>query len=253
MYEILIGNKEDNILYKLKKSWTTRLLFIGCLWYIYDMFGKSGSLHIEIIFAIAIEGILLVNLFYMPLRLLGNKRIEHRVKLIFIVVADVMALHFFNATERFSIASLYRNMIAVVVISLCVTGIVVTVQKYMAVHSRSNSYKQKDFDGMTGWEFESWSAEWLGKHEFYNIKVTSGSGDYGADIICSRNGETYAVQCKKYSGKVPYRAVEEVVCAKNYYGTDRAMIFTNSELTPQADEAAKKLGVIVYDGAVILG
>lgn len=253
MYKILIGNNKDNIVNKLKISWIARILFIGCCWYLYDMFGRSGSLHIEIIVAIAIEGILLVNLFYMPLRLLGNKRIEHRVKLIFIVVADVMALHFFNATERFSIASLYRNMIAVVVISLCVTGIVVTVQKYLAVHSRSNSYKQKDFDGMTGWEFESWSAEWLGKHEFYNIKVTSGSGDYGADIICSKNGETYAVQCKKYSGKVPYRAVEEVVCAKNYYGTDRAMIFTNSELTPQADEAAKKLGVIVYDGTVILG
>lgn len=184
MYKILIGNNKDNIVNKLKISWIARILFIGCCWYLYDMFGRSGSLHIEIIVAIAIEGILLVNLFYMPLRLLGNKRIEHRVKLIFIVVADVMALHFFNATERFSIASLYRNMIAVVVISLCVTGIVVTVQKYLAVHSRSNSYKQKDFDGMTGWEFESWSAEWLGKHEFYNIKVTSGSGDYGADLIC---------------------------------------------------------------------
>ena len=48
---------------------------------------------------------------------------------------------------------------------------------------------------------------------------------------------------------VPER--EEVVCAKNYYDTDRAMIFTNSELTPQADEAAKKLGVVVCDGAVI--
>ena len=105
---------------------------------------------------------------------------------------------------------------------------------------------------MDGWEFENWSAEWLGKHGFYNVEVTKGSGDYGADIICSKNGETYAVQCKKYSGKVTYRAVEEVICAKNYYGTDRAMIFTNSELTPQADEAAKKLGVVVCDGTVIL-
>ena len=71
-------------------------------------------------------------------------------------------------------------------------------------------------------------------------------------MLCSKDGVSYAVQCKKYSGKVPYRAIEEVICAKNYYGTDRAMIFTNSELTPQADEAAKKLGVVVYDGAVIL-
>lgn len=252
MYDILIGNKKDNVIIKLQKSLTARIMFMGCVWYMYNLFGRNNRLHIEMIFLIFIMSILLLNLIYIPFRLLGDKRIGHEIKFLFVVVADVMALHFFNATERFSIASVWKNMISVVVISLCVTGIVVTVQKYMAVHSQSNSYRWKDFDSMTGWEFESWSAEWLGKHGFYNIKVTSGSGDYGADVICSKNGETYAVQCKKYSGKVTYRAVEEVICAKNYYGTDRAMIFTNSELTPQADEAAKKLGVVVYDGAVIL-
>ena len=252
MYDILIGNKKDNVVNKLKTSWIARILFIGCCWYLYDMIGRSGSMHIEIIFMIAVIGAMLVNVFYIPFRLLGDKRIEHRVKLIFIVVADVMALHFFNATERFSIASVWKNMISVVVISLGVTGIISTLYKCLAVHSQRKSFVQRDFDYMDGWEFENWSAEWLGKHGFYNVEVTKGSGDYGADIICSKNGETYAVQCKKYSGKVTYRAVEEVICAKNYYGTDRAMIFTNSELTPQADEAAKKLGVVVYDGTVIL-
>ena len=253
MYDILIGNKKDNVVNKLKTSWIARILFIGCCWYLYDMFGKSRGLRIEMIFVIAVIGIMLVNVFYIPFRLLGDKRIEHRVKLIFIVVADVVALNLFNATERFSIASVWKDMVSVVVISLGVTGIISTLYKCLAVHSQRKSFVQRDFDYMDGWEFENWSAEWLGKHGFYNVEVTKGSGDYGADIICSKNGETYAVQCKKYSGKVTYRAVEEVICAKNYYGTDRAMIFTNSELTPQADEAAKKLGVVVYDGAVILG
>ena len=252
MYDILIGNKKDNVVNKLKTSWIARILFIGCCWYLYDMIGRSGSMHIEIIFMIAVIGAMLVNVFYIPFRLLGDKRIEHRVKLIFIVVADVVALNLFNATERFSIASVWKDMVSVVVISLGVTGIISTLYKCLAVHSQRKSFVQRDFDYMDGWEFENWSAEWLGKHGFYNVEVTKGSGDYGADIICSKNGETYAVQCKKYSGKVTYRAVEEVICAKNYYGTDRAMIFTNSELTPQADEAAKKLGVVVYDGTVIL-
>ena len=197
-------------------------------------------------------GILLLNLFFIPFRLLGDKKTSRWIKLMFVVVADIVALYFFSVTEEFTIASVWKNMISVVVISLCVTGIVVTVQKYMAVHSQSNSYRWKDFDSMTGWEFESWSAEWLRKQGFYNVEITKGSGDYGADVLCSKDGVSYAVQCKKYSGKVPYRAIEEVICAKNYYGTDRAMIFTNSELTPQADEAAKKLGVVVCDGAVIL-
>ena len=126
MYDILIGNKKDNVVNKLKTSWIARILFIGCCWYLYDMFGKSRGLRIEMIFMIAVIGIMLMNVFYIPFRLLGDKRIEHRVKLIFIVVADVMALHFFNATERFSIASVWKNMISVVVISLCVTGIIST-------------------------------------------------------------------------------------------------------------------------------
>ena len=126
MYDILIGNKKDNVVNKLKTSWIARILFIGCCWYLYDMFGRSGSMHIEIIFMIAVIGAMLVNVFYIPFRLLGDKRIEHRVKLIFIVVADVVALNLFNATERFSIASVWKDMVSVVVISLGVTGIIST-------------------------------------------------------------------------------------------------------------------------------
>lgn len=101
MYEILIGNKEDNIVNKLKISWIARILFIGCCWYLYDMFGRSGSLHIEIIVAIAIEGILLVNLFYMPLRLLGNRQVRHWVKLVFIIIVDITTLFFLIIQRRF--------------------------------------------------------------------------------------------------------------------------------------------------------
>lgn len=252
MYDILIGNKKDNVVNKLKTSWIARILFIGCCWYLYDMFGRSGSMRIEMIFMIAVIGAMLVNVFYIPFRLLGDKRIGHEIKFLFVVVADIVTLSLFHATESFSIASLWKNMISIVVISLCVTAIVSTLYKCMAVHSQRKSFVNRDFDNMDGWEFENWSAEWLRKQGFYNVEITKGSGDYGADVLCSKDGVSYAVQCKKYSGKVPYRAIEEVICAKNYYGTDRAMIFTNSELTPQADEAAKKLGVVVYDGAVIL-
>lgn len=252
MYDILIGNKKDNVVNKLKTSWIARILFIGCCWYLYDMFGRSGSMRIEVIFMIFIMSILLLNLIYIPFRLLGDKRIGHEIKFLFVVVADIVTLSLFHATESFSIASLWKNMISTVVISLCVTAIVSTLYKCMAVHSQRKSFVNRDFDNMDGWEFENWSAEWLRKQGFYNVEITKGSGDYGADVLCSKDGVYYAVQCKKYSGKVPYRAIEEVICAKNYYGTDRAMIFTNSELTPQADEAAKKLGVVVYDGAVIL-
>lgn len=251
MYEILIGSKKNNVIHKLQNSWPARIMFAGCCWYLYDMFGRRTGLRIEVVFLIFIMGILLLNLFYIPFRLLGDKKMSRGVKLVFVVVMDIVALYFFNVTENFSIASIWKNMISGVIISLCITGIIMTLCKCSAVHSQRSRFEHENFDCMDGWEFESWCADWLCQNGFKNVMVTSGSGDYGADVLCSKNGITYAVQCKKYSGKVPYRAVEEVVCAMNYYRTERAMIFTNSELTAQASEAAQKLGVIVYDGAVI--
>lgn len=251
MYEILAGNKEDNVIRKIRKSWTARIMFAGCCWYLYGLFGSRTGLHMGVVFLIFIMGIMLLNLLYIPLRLLGNKQTSRRVKFIFVVTADIVALHLYNDTQGFSIASIWENTISIVIISLCVTAVISALYKRMAVHPQGKPFMQGDFERMNGWEFEEWCAAWLRRQGFENVRVTSGSGDYGADVICSKNGEYYAVQCKKYSGKVPYRAVEEVVCAKNYYGTDRAMIFTNSELTAQASEAARKLGVLVYDGAVI--
>ena len=251
MYEILIGDKRNNVIHKLQNSWTARIMFTGCCWYLYDLFGKRVGLHIEVIFLILIIGALLLNLLYIPFRLLGNKKTSRWIKLMFVVVADIVALYFFSVTEEFAIACIWKNMISGVIISLGITGIIVALCRCYAVHSQRNRFMRRDFDNMDGWEFEGWCAEWLRQNGFENVKVTSGSGDYGADVLCSKDDVTYAVQCKKYTGKVPYRAVEEVVCAMNYYRTDRAMIFTNSELTAQANEAAQRLDVIVYDGAVI--
>lgn len=101
MYEILAGNKEDNVIRKIRKSWTARGLFAGCCWYLYDLFGKRTGLHMEVVFLVFIMGIMLLNLLYMPLRLLGNKQTSRRVKLIFIVTADIAALHYFSVTEGF--------------------------------------------------------------------------------------------------------------------------------------------------------
>lgn len=251
MVAIIIGNKRNNVVQILKESWTARLLFAGCLWYVYDMFGKRAVLHADSIFLIFSMSVLLLNLLFIPFRLLGDKGIGRDIKLVFIIVADVVALYFFNTAREISFASIWKNIVVGVIISLLVTGIILALCKMLAVHSQKAGYGGKSFNNMTGWEFEAWCGVWLQKHGFSNVRVTSGSGDYGADVLCTKNGKTYAVQCKLYSGKVPYKAVEEVVCAREYYGCDAAMIFTNSELTAQASEAARKLGVVVYDGAVI--
>jgi HJR/Mrr/RecB family endonuclease len=251
MIDILIGDKKNNIITKMQESLMARVLFIGCCWYLYGSVGRRSGSHIETILLILIMGLMLANMMYMPFRLLGNSKIGHGVKLLFVMIIDVVTLVYLNSTEKISVNSILGNLINIVIISLAVTGIIVAVNKKLAVHSQNKSFIAKDLGHMDGWEFERWSGEWLQQHGYQNVQVTSGSGDYGADVLCSKNGVTYAVQCKLYSGKIPYRAVEEVVCAREYYHTDKAMIFTNSELTPQAQSAAEKLGVLVIDGRVL--
>lgn len=247
MYEILIGDKRNNVIHKLQNSWTARIMFTGCCWYLYDLFGRRVGLHIEVIFLILIMGILLLNLFFIPFRLLGNKKTSRWIKLMFVVVADIVALYFFNVTEEFDIACIWKNMIFGVIISLGITGIVVALCRCSAVHLQRNRFMRRDFDNMDGWEFERWCAEWLRQNGFANVQVTSGSGDYGIDIIAHKNHVKYGIQCKRYEGTVGWHAVEEARAGAEYWGCQKAVVLTNSTFTKQAVEGAGRIGVELWD------
>lgn len=100
-----------------------------------------------------------------------------------------------------------------------------------------------------GYEFESFVAN-LYKMLGYNIiDVTSKSGDQGADVIIEKDSIKYAIQVKYYNNPVGNKAIQEVVAAKSYYKTDKAMVVTNSTYTKQAQELAKANDVILVDGA----
>lgn len=253
MKEILFGDTNTNIIQKLRVSWFARLIFAGCCWYCYDIFGRRADIHIDTMIMIFVMGLFIVNMIYIPFRILGSLNLSRKIKLLFVIVADIVTLYYWNQAREFSIANIWKDYVAGTIITLSITGIIIALYRLLEVHLQNGKDVGQELDKLDGWEFEKWCAEWLKRNGFVDVVVTSGSGDYGADVLCSKNGLTYAVQCKKYSGKVPYRAVEEVVCAMNYYHTHRAMIFTNSVLTAQASEAANKLGVIVYDSDIICG
>ncbi|MFC4803452.1 restriction endonuclease [Filifactor villosus] len=64
------------------------------------------------------------------------------------------------------------------------------------------------------------------------------SHDYGADLIISKNGETIAVQAKRYRNKVGIKAIQEAVASMKVYSCNRAMVITNSYYTKSALELA---------------
>lgn len=96
---------------------------------------------------------------------------------------------------------------------------------------------------MSGWDFERYCADCLLKKGFTKAEVTSGSGDHGVDIIAEQNGIRFGVQCKLYQGQIPNKAVQEAYTGASYYDCDVAVIMSNSELTRQAQEEARKLRV----------
>jgi hypothetical protein len=53
-------------------------------------------------------------------------------------------------------------------------------------------------DGMEGHEFEYFCADILEKNGFTNVSVTRGSGDQGVDVLATKDGIKYAIQCKNY-------------------------------------------------------
>mgnify|MGYP004606660523 CR=1 FL=1 len=100
-----------------------------------------------------------------------------------------------------------------------------------------------DFSSMSGWDFERYCADCLLKKGFTKAEVTSGSGDHGVDIIAEQNGIRFGIQCKLYQGQIPNKAVQEAYTGASYYDCDVAVIMSNSELTKQGQEEARKLRV----------
>lgn len=100
---------------------------------------------------------------------------------------------------------------------------------------------------MNGYKYEHHAAKYLKKHGFHKIEVTKSSGDYGADIIATKRGRRYAIQCKYYSRPVGLKAVQEVVAAKRHYRCSRAMVVTNNTYTKPARVLAEENDVMLVE------
>lgn len=109
------------------------------------------------------------------------------------------------------------------------------------------TFSMKNIDGMDGHDFEYVCADILRAKGFQNVTVTRGSGDQGVDVIAEQSGVKYAVQCKRFSGSVGNKAVQEVHFGKTYYHCHVAIVMTNSYFTKSAKDAASESNTILWD------
>lgn len=102
--------------------------------------------------------------------------------------------------------------------------------------------KAAELDQLTGVEFEEFLAG-LFRAQGYAAELTPTSGDYGADLILSKDGRRIAVQAKRYMGSVGVQAVQEALSGQAYYQCHTAWVITTGAFTTNALELAQKSGV----------
>lgn len=99
-----------------------------------------------------------------------------------------------------------------------------------------------DIDQMTGKQFEEYLSE-LFKMMGYNSRVTQQAGDYGADLVLSKDNRRIVIQAKRYKKNVGIKAVQEIFGAINHYKAQEGWVVTNSGYTKAAETLAKSNSV----------
>ena len=117
-------------------------------------------------------------------------------------------------------------------------------------YSRSNS-SLRQADSLSGIEFEHWCKDLLQYNGYTDVQVTKASGDQGADIIAYRNGDRYAIQCKRFKNKCGNSPIQEVYAAKAHYRCTRAAVMTTNYFTDGAIDLARSTGVELWDRSVL--
>lgn len=104
----------------------------------------------------------------------------------------------------------------------------------------------KEIDAMDGAQFE----EFLGtlfRRLGYRVENTRYRGDYGADLVVTKDGFKTAVQAKRWSKRVGVKAVQEAVASAGFYKCHRALVVANREFTKQARVLAEANNVELWD------
>lgn len=112
---------------------------------------------------------------------------------------------------------------------------------------RRSSVSMADIDAMSGLEFEAFVGDLLKSLGYSGVEVTKSSGDQGVDVIASKDGTKYAIQCKNYSSPLNNKPIQEVTTGKAVYGCDVGVVLTNSTFNQHAIEAANATGTLLWD------
>jgi HJR/Mrr/RecB family endonuclease len=91
----------------------------------------------------------------------------------------------------------------------------------------------------------------------YQTELTGATGDQGIDVIASKNGVFWGIQCKGYAKPLGNGPVQEAVAGMNFYRCHRCLVITTSRFTEGGRALAKANKCVLIEGreirALILG
>ena len=91
---------------------------------------------------------------------------------------------------------------------------------------------------MSGVEFEHYVAAVL-RGRGYDIEFTRATGDFGVDLIATRDGVRTAVQCKRQARVVNGAAIQQVVAGAAVHDCTATMVVSNHRYTRAAEQLAE--------------
>ena len=125
-------------------------------------------------------------------------------------------------------------------------------EKEKAAKERAATMNMKldGLDGLTGKEFEEWTAD-LFRVLGFEVAVTPYTHDYGIDLVCEKDKKVTAVQCKRYTGVVSAPEVQKFIGALKNAGISRGYLVTTGVFSIGAEKAANGTNIVLCDKAGI--
>lgn len=109
-----------------------------------------------------------------------------------------------------------------------------------------------EIDRMTGSEFENYLSIFFKKLGYEVKQVGSSKGDYGADLIITKDNIVTAIQAKRHTSLIGIDAVREVLGSLKYYNCNEGIVITNNYFTKQAKFLAKVNNIKLWDRKVLI-
>ncbi len=105
-----------------------------------------------------------------------------------------------------------------------------------------------NFADYTPREFEMFVGD-LFRKMGYDVELTPSTGDYGVDVVAKKDGNTVAIQVKKYEqgNLIGTQVVQQTLGAMWRVKADQSIIVTTSGFTVYAKEQAKEAPIELWD------